>query len=73
MNKSLELELPQRLGNFLGGMTGKKKDFVILTSLVNSETGVTCRPGGSELGMAGQRLLHYMRASSAYTICMHAC
>jgi len=25
MNKSLELELPQRLGNFLGGMMGKKK------------------------------------------------
>lgn len=40
---------------------------------MNSETGVTCRPGGSELGMAGQRLPHCMRVSSAYTVCMHAC
>ena len=38
---------------------------------MNSETGVTCRPGGSELGMTGQRLLHYMRTSSACTVCMH--
>ena len=40
---------------------------------MNSETRVICRPGGSELGMAGRRLLHYMRASSAYAVCMHAC